>query len=371
MPNPRAAAGLTILGFLATACDTYDPPPEVRLLEAEDGNRFAKTPLVFEFTEAVEPSTVRLSMWPDKLTHEGDIPPDAQAVLDACGVGQGTCGSAVLSVAADGLTASLDPGDQFIGREGKPFIIDVHGGLSDLAGRLRDVPTRFPLLVSPEPVVIDPTEPLPEIQLGMSTGIVVMVANLTDIVSGVYLRMYLDVGALPTTGETWILATVAGKSPDAANNTTNPLEHAPKISDEGWVLMLKGTISKLADGRFYLLTTPQDIDINVLGIIRVRLEQLALEATFVAGGSADKRDLFEGFMTASKALMGNGEDEVELNDGLPVNSNWVAEGLDAHELPDKLPRLCDPKPCQSVLDVGGECHLEKPWVSPAVCTPPE
>ena len=354
---------LLAFGVLTGGCEVYDPPPEAQLREAEDQVRHEDTPLRFEFTEPIDADSLHITIWPNSLDDEGEIAAEAKALLNACShLGGAGCESATLSIADDGMSATLDPGALFADVIGEPLWIDVEPGLRDQAGRSRKVRTRFPLLISPRTQA--PSEPL---DIQMQSGVVLLVADLRELYQGVFLRLYIDLGVAKETGEAWLLGTVAALETDEPPDTYTPSSHGAKLDDEGWVILLKGSVSTTDGERFFLVTETTDVEIMVLGFIQVRLEDLKLEATFKHLASDDGRDTLDGLLSASRALVGSDDDLVEINDGAAVSANVVSRGISNEEIPTGLPRLCDANPCATLDANGGSCELPEPWIPGPEC----
>ena len=121
-------------------------------------------------------------------------------------------------------------------------------------------------------------------------------------------------------------------------------------------------------GDYCFLSHPFDLDIVVLGVIRVRLTSLQIEATLTARGEgADARDGFEGYMSTVQGLLGDDEDLTDLG---AVGAAIVGGGLHPEEVGEEIPRVCSEMPCALLDAVGGDCQIassEDPWVLPIWC----
>ena len=366
-PRPIRAVGVYLLWaalLFPAACDPYDPPPEAALEIPTDGKWYPDTPLLLSFSEAIDAASLSVTIWPHALDIEGDIAGGVEPIIGGCTPAMTSClpageEGAGLSVALsdDGLTATITQGDVFLGREGVPHILVVEAGLSDLAGRPRRVESWFPFQVSPSP-----TEGFVEVP--MNSGVATMTADLTDILPGVYLRMFLDMVVDEEGGATTIMATVAGLAGDYPPNTIDPDHIKPKLDGGGWTVLIEGTFTPLESGAFFLDTTKIDLAVKVLGLIPVELQGFRLEATFRPGGGPDGRDELEGFMSATQGYMGDAGDELELG---AVGASWAGYGVFADAIDDGMPRLCTSEPCAVLSAGGGDCQLPLPWTPPAIC----
>lgn len=358
-----ATLGLACLG----ACETYNPPPEVQILPPQGGQWFVDSPLVLRFTEAIDVATLRFDVWPASLDIEGNLKPDAVAVARNCTPSQGECSGLTMRMSDDLMTLTVDQGDTFAERLASPYFIEVAPGLADLRGRQRKVPTRLVFQ-------IDPVATTGAVDLTLNSGVFSISADLGDVLAGTFLRMVADMRVDPDTGETWMIATVAGrinKTPtgeDVPSNTNDPDYMTPRIDDQGWVLLLKAQVTALPEeGAFYLKTEPRDVDVRVLGVIRVRLNALSLSATLRPGAGDGGRDTYIGVLSSAQVLLGDDGDPL----GPVAAADWLGYGYDDTELTqprfDGLPRICDAKPCEVLVERGGECQLELPWSPPPPC----
>jgi hypothetical protein len=177
----------------------------------------------------------------------------------------------------------------------------------------------------------------------------------------------MDLVIEPDTGRVHMAGTVAQqKTPKPAPDSNDPLSLELYNDERGWTLYFGGSIAKLPSGDYFLQTDPFMMEVKVLGIIGVRLEQLRLEATVKPGGGPDGRDTFEGILLADKALLVT--DPSAPDDLGQAAARTVAFGLFPGELPaSSWPRLCDPAPCVTMIEEGGDCQLPSPWTPPPTC----
>ncbi|MEZ4266813.1 MAG: hypothetical protein R3F39_10575 [Myxococcota bacterium] len=371
MNAPRFARAITFGAALAltvaAGCETYNPPPEVEILPPQGGQWFPDSPLVLRFTEPVDVDSVRFSVWPVDLDIEGDLKPTAVAVATDCTPSQGVCGGLTMTLSDDLMTLTLDQGDTFLERLASPYFVEVAAGLADLSGRERKVPTRLIFQVDPESTT-------GAVDITLNSGVFSISADLGDVLAGTFLRMIADMRIDPDTGEVWFIATVAGRINETPTgekvpaNTNDPAYITPRIDEQGWVLAFKAQITPLPEeGAYYMQTEVRDVDVRVLGVIRVRLNSLRLSATLRPGGGPDGRDAYIGVLSSAKVLLGDDGEDL----GAVAAADWLGFGYFATELAEPrfegLPRLCEPKPCEVLVSKGGECQLTLPWSQPSPC----
>jgi hypothetical protein len=346
------------------ACEAYDPPPEASLVFPEGEMWFRDSLIQVAFTEAVEPDSVRFSIWPHDLDLEEELVPGAQPIASGCTIegceeesNEGTL--VQVSLSEDARVLSIEQGDLFKCREAQPFFIRIEAGLADTKGRARTVATDLTFQVNPRPQG-------GAISLDLDSGVVAMVADFGDIVPGVNLRLYFDMEVDETNGDVVIVATVGAlASPDLPNNTVDPDGLVPLYGPAGWTVMFTGMVYEKDCGEVYFETDTTDLHITVSQFIYVHLNGLGLEATIRPGAGLDGRIHFDGYMHIEEGYFG-----LDLNDlgALDVGgAAWEGNALRDGEVPAKLPRVCSDNPCAVQTEEGGDCQLLDPWIQPASC----
>jgi|GEM_PF-1146119 len=355
-PSFRLLAALlmtAVLGATAPACETYDPPPETELLVPDNGKWLAFTPVVLQFTEPIDPSSLVITLWQRTLDDEGDLLEGSEPLAAGCTVSADSpCAEITMTLNDDGDRLSLDHGTFLDPVHGKQLIVEVHAGLKDLEGRERKVKDWFPFSITPDCAPPDPAVPSTHLDFQLTSGVWGLFADLTDTLAGIYLQMFVDVSIEKETGRIWMAGTVATNAGDPG--TTDPTNLAVYDDDKGWTVFMTGTMGQKADGSFCFSTDTTDLKVKVLGLIDVELKDFKLDFGMTPMSSEDGRDELEGFMTASQALM-NGSDLGSA--AAPV----VAYGSLQTEIPGTIPRLCDPEPCKTMKEQGGDCQLADPW----------
>jgi hypothetical protein len=355
---------LLSLSLSGVACETYDPPPEAALVFPEGEMWFRDSLIQVAFSEAVEPDSVRFSIWPHDLDLEGELVPGAEPIASGCTLAgceeESNDGAPVqVSLSEDALVLTIEQGDLFKCREAQPFFIRIAAGLTDTAGRKRNVDTDLTFQVNPRPQG-------GPIFLDLDSGVVAMVADLGDIVPGVNLRLYFDMEIDETNGDVVIVATVGGlASDDLPNNTVDPDDLVPLYGPDGWTVLFTGTVYEKDCGEVYFETDTTDLHITVSQVILVHLNGLGLEATIRPGAGLDGRIHFDGYMHIEEGFFG-----FDLNDLGPLDvggAAWEGNALRDGEVPAKLPRVCSDNPCAVQTEKGGDCQLADPWVQPASC----
>lgn len=302
----------------ALGCQTYGAPPDVTL-ELPEGGAFAVgTPLKVVFTEMIDPSTLKLSLWEDVRDIEGEFPVGAEPIISSCTATKKTCGDLTVEVAADGMSAVLTFDEAGLGAAGPPLILDVEPGLADLDGNdtgrhiYYDFQFRVEQFVNTEPVAFD-------------DGVYIIVGSVTQPLPAV-LTLISDVKVLPS-GE-FRLAGAEGDpiSNDLPKNTSNPEELLVDVSDQGWTAFVPGFI-RLEGGKRLLETTPVQIDLP-LAALTLKLADVRLFGEIVK--NPEGHDRIEGTLSFTKITLVNGSRSTDYEGGAAaVSADWVP--------PDKAP----------------------------------
>ena len=370
-----------ILAVVMVGCEDYDPPPEATLEAATTGRYVVGEDLQLSFSERVVADSVLVSAW---CTSEQDIEggfPSAEGSIEGearCGVSMcpamSQCGevSACLQGDAEALTLRFDEAP-CADDSGQLWLV-LEPGLTDSQGQSTGVVQAFSLMVWPaEPAPAGEGEealsPVPELNSGVVTLISSLAEgndNIADIYPSLYLRLMIDVLVSAEDGETWLLATMARLTEEAKQrNATSevPTERYPVVDNEGWAVLIKGTMAPEGVDVYRLETEPTDVTVWVLGTIKVVLKEFQLLGLVYPGGGSVLRDSLVGELTTTEA-------EITLGGTSAlgaVNAIFTGDGLFEEEIPETLPRLCALSPCASLIEQGGDCQVPLPWQVPVAC----
>ena len=349
--RPPLAAALAAAAL--TACGAYDPPPDVALVQPPAGLWTRDTPLELTFSEAIDPATLAVTVWPYDLDEEGELRPSARPYVEACTLYTSPCGSFAMRLDDARTRATLDLNDTFESAEGVPLLLEVHAGLADAAGRVRRVPERFDFQVSPrcgaEPV-----------DIALQTGVIAMTANLQ--VLPTWLHLYLDFAVDPASGAAVVVGNVARLDAGLPPNYNHPDGFNVDLTATGWAVAFTACLIDQHDGSFYFQSDPFDVNILVLNTIPVTLAGFQVQGTLVPGSQVDGRDFASGTLSTTGGSFGDPPNPVD-----PITTAWDGFSFLAAELPPGLPRVCADDPCAAYADTGGDCQIPSPWEPGVVC----
>jgi hypothetical protein len=187
-----------------------------------------------------------------------------------------------------------------------------------------------------------------------------MVADLTDIIPGVFLRLFVDMAVDESTGKSWFLATVAQLDPDsgAPPNSHDSTAFELYEDERGWAIVLEGNISHAPDGGYFVQTNPTTVTVLVHGFLWVQLQDFRFEATVSPGAGEAGRDSGEGLLSTSRILLNDPDDPDDLGEGTAA---LMIDGVFPDEIATALPQLCEENPCAEMKALGGDCQLADPW----------
>ncbi len=333
-----------LLGLVLLGCEVYDPPPEVKLVQPAVGFWTSATPIELEFTEAIDPASLVITVWPSEVDLEGQFRPDVVPLVKDCTLAG--CGDLSLTLDEAGSKATLIQNDAFKSREGKPLILEIHAGLEDLKGRTRKVSTKFDFQINPrcgnESLDID-----------LDSGVLSLTANLQ--VLPVWLHMYLDMAIDKQTGKVVVVGTfarLASQDPPLPTNYNHPDGFEAELGESGWAVTFTGCIVDQGEGQYFLQSDPFDVNIVVLNVIPVTLTGFQVQGTIKPGGAEDGRDFVSGTLSTSGGTFGDPPTNVD-----PITTAWDGFGFRDDELEAGLPRACEADPCAEMDASGGDCQL--------------
>jgi len=330
---------LFIAALGALSCEEFDPAPEVRLTLPEGGAFLPGNPLVLAFSEAVDPDTLRVQIWPDQRDIEGAFLSSAEPVVNTCTVDTSPCGDLTLEVSSDGESATLLLDEEGLGKSGPPYVLHVLPGLEDEAGNATgqdlyfDYQFRSDMFVNEDPVEFD-------------DGVYILVGSVTQPLPAV-LTLISDVKVLET-GE-FYLAGAEGDpiSSDFPNNTRNPEELLVDEEDTGFTAYVTGFI-QLREGKRLLETQPVNVEIP-LGPLVVTLEDVRLFGEIVEG--PEGFDRIEGTLSFTKVVLTN------TSSGASTEYDGDATAVTADYVPPELAPAGHPVICEDLCGVvTGTCE---------------
>lgn len=357
--------------LITTACDSfsYDPPPQTRVLKPANNVWYKETPYVLQFTEAINPDSLVISIYTNDRDYEQNR--TGEPILADCHATGEPCDDSgfTLTMNEDNTQAIITFGDLFFCRDGIPYILVVHAGLADEAGRTRNVEDEFAIQVTPESTS-------EESDLVLQTGVFALSAQLPTELLGIWLHIWLDVVIDPATGTFVGIGSYAKIDIDgeAVANETRPQYHVLPLDNTAWAVTFDGFVQKQTClGGYLIQSNPFDMQINVLGSIPLTLNDFTLSGTLFPDGEEtengctryDGRDVICGSITASSGsyeIVGN---VTNINE---QNIAFVAHGASEEEIPEGMPRNCMDDPCAAMTAAGGDCQLPIPWAQPAGCT---
>ncbi|MCA9515711.1 MAG: hypothetical protein KC635_12265 [Myxococcales bacterium] len=356
--RPSLVIAAAVVATLATgaACDTYNPPPEVTLVQPKAGRWTRETPLTLQFTEAIRADTLSVTVWPKDVDQEGNRRPGVQPIVDHCTLATSPCGTFTMALDDTTNTVTMTTNGTFDDDEGVPLVLEIAAGLEDLSGRARKVTTEFDFQVSPL-CGADPVD------LNLQSGVISLTANLQ--VLPVWLHMMMDLAVDPDTGKTVVVATFARVHTGLAANYNHPDGFEAALDDQGWAVTFSACIVDRGDGTFFLQSEPFDISITVLSIIPMTLNGFQVQGTIDPGGASDGRDFASGTLSTTNGTFGDPPNAVDA-----ITTAWDGFGFEPAELPEGLPKVCvgaDGDACGVLDDAGGDCQLPTPWEPGPVC----
>ena len=333
------SASLLLLVSLHVGClETYDPPPETYIeLPVEGAFSTGKSVTVF-FNEPINPSTLKLKVWPNSLNTEGEFPTSLQPEVPSCI--PGSCGEKLTAkLADDAMSVDLNFEARGIGRPGETVIVEIERGLEDVAGNDTGVPQRHSM----------------SFRLDDSVRV-----NLEDVEfdEGVYVLAGSISGELPITvnfnfvGEAKVTPegffamaiseakVISGASP----STSNPDELFFEDNPDAFATHITGFVFNTDTGERILVTDPVDINVKIGGITAF-LQGVRLNGKVVKNQNTQK-DRLESSLSYEELVLTVINTKVYPSNSVPLNGDLIEQS----RVPDGTPTVCDP--CGYILSEG-------------------
>ena len=312
------ARGVLLLTIVlpAHACFTYDPPPRATLPDAKDGILAdPSAPLVVQFTEAVEPKSVKITIARYVVDPEGNLPDEdaSEATVldvlfqrdpgednpDRLGASTFVAGNTRLQIKP---SATLPIGPR--------LVLIVEPGLSDLQGNATHVRTR---IVFGYQIKLDCNKPVDSFKSGeffalvdVSNPIKVQIrffaSFVVDPMTGRFVAQFTRAMRNPDPGRC-VAAGLACKSTEVCRLETSaacviPSERVGTVdewsdlvgdatSDAGFTFTAEGCVVDQADGSTSMAASPVDV--------KVRSPAVTLRSTHLSAAfKADKDGVLRG-----------------------------------------------------------------------------
>lgn len=354
------ALATSVAASMLTACETYDPPPEVRIVQPKAGTWNAFVPVELTFSEPIARDSLVFDIRPAKYDIEGNFLADSPPIVTDCTLAKSPCG--VLGVTLDdaGTRLTLTQNDAFSAFIGEPLVIVVHGGLSDVKGRMRDVPSTFDFQINPPECDGSPVD------LDLGLGAFSLAASLEQIgLNGIYLRMVIDMAVDNADGKIKVIGTFARlKQGDVTYpaNYSQPDGYVAELGETSWVVTFDACVLKLNEGQYFLQSDPFDVSITLLNVIPITLTDFRVQGTLRTFTDPSKRATVSGTLSTSGGAFGDPPTTVN-----PITTAWDGAAFIASEIDPGLPQVCDDAPCTTVDAAGGDCQVPTPWENDKYC----
>jgi hypothetical protein len=233
-------------------------------------------------------------------------------------------------------------------RLGEPHILEVAAGLSDDAGHTRNVPTRFEFSLSADGGTAIDFVPM------MNSGVMIVDGEIGQ-VNRIPFRLFMDM-RMDTDGRLHILGQSAEIPPDASADSP-PHEWVPSFARPGFTVAFVADVADQGGGAAFFETEPRELILQgPLPGTQLRVDAMVLSGVVRPGGGPDGRDIASGTLTSPSGALDLGGAEPIILDG--TSNAWTAVGCLPAELDPRIPRVCDPAPCQQVDAQGGRCYVE-------------
>lgn len=333
---------LILLVCIASGClEAYDSPPESSIeLPAEGAFSSGKSVTVF-FTEPIDPSTLRLQVWPNSLNKEREFPKSVQPLVPSCA--PSACGEELtVTLAADAKSMELGFDPRGLGRPGETVILEIMTGLEDTTGHDTGAPQRHSMSFR-----FDDTVRVNQENVVFDDGVYVLVGGIKKPIPATF----NFVGEVKISPEGYFAMAVSEAThiDGAPRNTSNPDELFFKDNPEAFATHITGFVFNSGSERL-IATDPVEINISISGI-NASLQGVRLNGKIIRNQLTGK-DRIESSLSYEKMVvtLGNNMQTYDA-DTTPLNGDWTEPA----RIPEGSPTVCD-NPCGYIVSEG-RCEL--------------
>lgn len=341
-----------LLAVLAAGCAVYDPPPEATLIQPEGGAFTEGESVRIEFSESVDPDSIRIQLWPNERDIENEIAAGTEPVVEPC-LATTTCGElgVALNNAGDALTLTF--GEE-LGKPGRPYIIELLPGAADLEGnttgasRYWDMQFKANVEENIEPIEFD-------------DGVYIVLAQVDDPIPAV-LTLISEIRVLED-GRFALAGAEGDEINGAPKNTREPENLIVDETDQGWTGYASGFVTLTEDNKRLLETDPFDLVLPV-GPLEVHMDSVRLFAEIVKNPDTGM-DRLDGTLSFEGLTLVNGANMSEQPGG---STALIADIVPEDVIPAGHPLLCEDL-CGAVID--GLCEPPPDFPDPDFCVDTE
>ncbi|MCB9532145.1 MAG: hypothetical protein H6700_10300 [Myxococcales bacterium] len=335
---------------LLLGCE-YVEPPSVDLTVPEGGTFVEGQPLVFRFSEPIDPASVVIDVWADERDLEGELPADATPLLAGCTATACTPPN-VLTIADDHLSAELSLDPAGIGKPDVPLLAEVQPGLVGDAGAATGHSSIFDFQFKPAEISED--------AVPFEEGIYLVVSEFEQPIPNVLTLMSHVL--VSERGEFLIVGAESDEIEGAAQNTRDPSELFIDTTEQGFVAFAKGRIRQNDAGERFVETETFEITLRLAGL---QIQIFGLRFTgIVVKNPETNLDQLQGTLSFEGIALSAGDNDPFVYDA--GTSVFIADQVPAELVPPGTPDICT-APCG---DVPGQCEVPEVWPPPGFCGVP-
>jgi hypothetical protein len=340
----------TLVTTALAGCTAYDAPPESTLVLPEGGSFAAGQPVRINFSEPIDPDTLRVNVWPDIRDIENEIPSGAEPIIDNCG---GDCGELLVEVSDDRRHAMVTFDAESLGKPGVPLLLEVLPGLADDLGNDTGAAEMFAIKFRPS------DDRFNEEPVEFQDGIYILVGQVKDPLPAT-LTLVSDV-QVDEAGEFRLAGAEGDEIQGAPKNTRRADEVTVDTTSQGWTAYATGFV-KLEDGKRFLRSDPFNVELPLAGLV-IKLDNVRLDAE-ITRPEETGNDRIEGTLSFEKLTLVNsvgGETEYE-GGNTALIADWSAPEVAPEGYPEVCGNLCGAVTglCEPPGDFPGEDFCTNP-----------
>ena len=330
-----------LLTVLWTGC-TYEPPPEVSLVQVQDGVFRLGEDIVMEFSVPVDPETLGIRIFPGDVDIEGLLIHTDSPHLDTCRPGDSPCPrNTVFTIAEDRLSATLTLDPEDLGQADVPLALEILEGLKGDNGVTTGTSYWFHFQFKPTDQTLEDSTEDVEFVDG-----VYLIFGTVDEPLPVILQLMSEFIVLPD-GRVAMAGAESDNLEGYPRNTTDPAGLYIDDTDQGFVVFAYAEMRSVNNERF--VTSEPFAIFLVIGPVEVELFGVVMTGIIVTDETTG-HDRIEGTLSYDGITMSTGGGptfDYEAN-----STTFVADYVPPELVPEGTPRVCGDN-CGAV--VAGTC----------------
>ena len=330
MKRTSTYSAFLLLATITCAGCTYEPPPEVSLVQIQDGVFRLGEDIVMEFTMPIDPATLGIRVYPGHRDIEGILIHADEPHLGTCRPADSPCPRGTtftVSEDRESATLTLDPED--LGQADIPLALEVREGLLGDNGIATGTSYWFDFQFKPTDQTLDDSTEDVEFENG-----VYLIYGTVDEPLPVILQLFSDFVVLPD-GRVAMVGAESDEIEGAPKGSTDPEELYIDDTAQGFCVFAYAEMRSVESERF--ITSEPFAIFLVIGPVEVELFGVVMTGIIVTNRQTG-HDQIEGTLSYDGITMSTGGGPTFDYDA--NSTTFVAYYISDDKVPEGNPEVC-------------------------------